>query len=125
MTSLPRSSMGRRQRNKQRRITALLAAVVLLSAGMSLCLGPVPVPLPDVLAVLLGKQTGTVAARIVLYSRLPRTLGCLLTGAALAVAGAVIQSVMATLWPLWRPLRGRWRGCWWCCSSASAPVPPG
>lgn len=95
MTSLPRSSMGRKQRNKQRRITALLVGVVLLSAAMSLCLGPVSVPLADVVSVMLGKQTGTVAARIVLYSRLPRTLGCLLTGAALAVAGAVIQSVLA------------------------------
>lgn len=95
MTSLPRSSMGRKQRNKQRRITALLVGVVLLSAAMSLCLGSVSVPLADVVSVLLGKQTGTVAARIVLYSRMPRTLGCLLTGAALAVAGAVIQSVLA------------------------------
>jgi len=33
-------------------------------------------------------------AQILLYSRLPRTCGCLLAGAALAVSGAVIQAVL-------------------------------
>lgn len=94
MPTLPTSSMGTGQRDKQRRITAALCGVVLLSAVLSLCLGPVPVPLPQVVSALLGQETGTVAARIVLYSRLPRTLGCLLAGSALAVAGAVIQNVL-------------------------------
>ena len=41
-----------------------------------------------------GQDAESVTARIVLYSRLPRTLGCLCCGASLAVSGAVIQSVL-------------------------------
>ncbi|MBQ2927700.1 MAG: iron ABC transporter permease [Oscillospiraceae bacterium] len=38
--------------------------------------------------------TGGMGSFIFLYVRLPRTLGCLLAGAALSVSGAVIQSVL-------------------------------
>jgi len=46
-----------------------------------------------VLDVLAG-QTESPMAQILLYARLPRTCGCLLAGAALAVSGAVIQAVL-------------------------------
>ena len=59
----------------------LTAAAVLLAAVLSLCLG----------AASLG---GSMGSFIFLYVRLPRTLGCLLAGAALAVSGAVIQGVL-------------------------------
>jgi iron complex transport system permease protein len=70
-----------------------LAALTLLSAALSLCLGPVPLSPAQVLMALVGQ--GGDAAPIVLYIRLPRTFGCLLAGAALAVSGAMIQSVLA------------------------------
>lgn len=71
----------------------LLGALAALSALLSLCLGAVPVAPGEVLAVLLGRGSGT-AASIVLYVRLPRTCGCLLAGAALAASGTVIQGVL-------------------------------
>ncbi len=70
-----------------------LAALAGLSALMSLCLGAVPVAPGAVLAALLGGGSGP-AAQIVLYARLPRTCGCLLAGASLAVSGTVIQGVL-------------------------------
>lgn len=72
---------------------AALFALVLLSALLSMCLGAVPVAPGDILPALLGEGGGT-AAQIVRYARLPRTCGCLLAGAALAVSGALIQSVL-------------------------------
>ncbi len=95
MRCLPRFSMESRQRNKKTiRISATLIAAVLVTAAMSVCLGPVMISLPEIGPVLLGRDTDSVAARIILFSRLPRTCGCLLAGAALAVSGAVIQSVL-------------------------------
>ena len=72
-------------------VTVLLAV---LAAVLSICVGAVTVPPGDLLAALTGKSTGTGTA-IVLYVRLPRTVGCLVSGAALAVAGVVIQTVLA------------------------------
>lgn len=70
-----------------------LGALAVLSALLSLCLGAVNVPPGAVLSALLGRESGPAAA-IVLYARLPRTCGCLLAGAALAVSGTVIQGVL-------------------------------
>lgn len=49
------------------------------------------------LAALLSLGLGAAAATPVIFRfvRLPRTLGCLLSGAALAVSGAVIQAVLS------------------------------
>lgn len=76
-------------------VYGLLGALTLLATLLSLALGPVRIPLGEVCAVLLGGRRGTVSAQILLLARLPRTLGCLLAGAALAVSGAVIQTVLA------------------------------
>lgn len=84
-TSSTRRSNGRR--------LAALCALVLLSALLSMCLGAVAVAPGDILPALLGRSGGA-AAQIVRYARLPRTCGCLLAGAALAVSGALIQSVL-------------------------------
>lgn len=72
---------------------AVLCALVLLSALLSMCLGAVAVAPGDILPALLG-EGGDTAVQIVRYARLPRTCGCLLAGAALAVSGALIQSVL-------------------------------
>ena len=72
---------------------AALCALVLLSALLSMCLGAVAVAPKDILPALLG-ESGGAAAQIIRYARLPRTCGCLLAGAALAVSGVLIQSVL-------------------------------
>ncbi|MGN0773907.1 MAG: FecCD family ABC transporter permease [Candidatus Ventricola sp.] len=73
---------------------ALLLCALLAAALLSLCVGAVPVAPGDILAALLRGERETVGARIVLYTRLPRTVAALLSGCALAVAGAVIQTVL-------------------------------
>ena len=78
----------------RRRLFAAMGALTVLAAVLSICLGAVPVPPGDLLAVLTGRLRGTAEAQIVLYARLPRTCGCLLAGAARAVSGAVIQGVL-------------------------------
>lgn len=86
------SSMEKKPHNV--RLLALLAVLVLLSALASLCFGAVSIAPGDVVRALLGGGGGTAAGRIILFSRLPRTCGSLLAGAALAVSGAVIQGVL-------------------------------
>lgn len=81
------------RRAGRRAVWGILCALVLLTAALSLCLGAVPVSLGDTLRALLGRAQGA-QAHIVLYSRLPRTCGCLLAGMALASSGAVIQGVL-------------------------------
>ena len=81
--------------HKPGQLFAALGAITLLAALLSLALGPVFVAPWDVVAALFGGDDGSVNARIVLYARLPRVCGCILAGAALAVSGALTQSVLA------------------------------
>ena len=74
-------------------ILPALALAAGLAALLSLCLGAASLSPGEVLGALLGRGRGPAAA-IVLYARLPRTCGCLLAGAALAVSGTVIQGVL-------------------------------
>jgi len=76
---------------------SILAGAILIcviAALASLCLGAVPLSISDLLRAI---QTGPddMAGWIFWYSRLPRTVACLLAGAALSTSGAVIQSVLA------------------------------
>ena len=74
----------------------VLCLLTLGGAGLSIWAGSVALSPAQVLAALSGMDTASTAARIVLYTRLPRTLAALLAGAALAVAGTVIQTVLNT-----------------------------
>lgn len=69
------------------------ALVCILAAIASLCLGAAALTPGELLEAILG-GTETVAGRIFWFSRLPRTAGCLLAGAALSTAGCVIQNVL-------------------------------
>ncbi len=73
---------------------ALMLFCVLAAAALSLWTGSVALSPGQVLAVLTGRDAFSTAARIIFYSRMPRTFAALLAGAALAVAGAVIQTVL-------------------------------
>lgn len=72
-----------------------LALLTLVLAVLSLCVGAVEVTPAEVVRALLTNDPADVSARVVLYSRLPRTCGSLLAGAALAVSGVIIQTVLA------------------------------
>ena len=82
-----------RSRRERRRFFAALALALVLCAAASLCLGAVYLSPAELLRPLLGGDDSA-AYRILFYSRVPRTCGSLLAGAALAVSGAVIQSVL-------------------------------
>lgn len=72
-------------------ITLFLTITIILG---SICLGAAKLSIQDLLvAVIQGADAGVVG-RIFWYVRLPRTLACVFAGAALAVSGAIIQSVL-------------------------------
>lgn len=71
-----------------------LVSITILAAIFSIWMGSVKLTPKEVFMVLTGQDTDSTAARIVLYSRLPRTCASLLAGSALAAAGAVIQTVL-------------------------------
>lgn len=71
-----------------------LFILTLAAAIISLWIGSVKLSPVQVLDVLTGREINSIAARIILYSRLPRTCAAMLAGAALAVSGAVIQTVL-------------------------------
>lgn len=72
----------------------LALGVCILAVAASLCLGAAAVS-PAALFRAALEGTGTTAGRIFWFVRLPRTVACLLAGAALSVAGCVIQNVLA------------------------------
>ena len=71
-----------------------LCVLTLAAAILSLWVGPVKLAPGQVFAALTGRDTASTAARIVRYSRLPRVCAAMLAGGALAVSGAVIQTVL-------------------------------
>ena len=72
----------------------LLAAFLLLLLALSLCFGSVKIDLWKGIGELFAGDTDSADARILLHLRLPRALGALFAGAALAVAGVLIQGVL-------------------------------
>ncbi len=84
--------------NRHTRCYLLLAGSFLLcclAAGLSLCLGNLCFSPLAVIRILCGHAESTVSRSILLYARIPRTLGALLSGAALSVSGATLQQVLA------------------------------
>lgn len=71
-----------------------LCLLTLIAAACSLWIGSVKLSPLQVFDVLTGREADSIAARIILYSRLPRTCAAMLAGAALAVSGAIIQTVL-------------------------------
>ena len=90
-----RISSTRKARSKPAAVLLILFVLALTSALLSLGLGTVFISPADVLKALFTGERDLVTGQIFLYVRLPRTCGALLAGTALAVSGAVIQSVLA------------------------------
>lgn len=77
-----------------RKILLILAVLLVVTALLSLSLGAEPIHLGQAVQDFAQHQD-TAAVRILQYVRLPRTCAGLLAGAALAVAGVIIQRVLA------------------------------
>lgn len=81
------------QRNKYLFLVALAVLTVAITI-LSLGIGSVQITPAEVMEALCGADKNSTSARIILYSRLPRTCAAMLAGAALAVSGVVIQAVL-------------------------------
>lgn len=81
-------------RNSKLWFWAVLAALTVAVSLLSIWFGSVKISPREVFEALFGGDPTSVTARIVRYSRLPRTFASILAGASLAVAGAVIQMVL-------------------------------
>ncbi len=94
-TSPPRALPSLRRRGSRTHVLALGLLVALglltLTCALGLAVGSKAVPLGEVWAALVDRDDSYNAA--VVASRIPRTQLAVLVGAALAVAGAVIQSL--------------------------------
>lgn len=83
-----------RQRKPKWLVPAVLVLLVPVVTLLGLCCGALPLSPGELLIALLHGDTGSTAGQILLLARLPRVVGALLAGAALAVSGTVIQGVL-------------------------------
>lgn len=74
-------------------VYAVAVIMLLVSAGLGVLVGATKISLPDFLKAVVSLDSPE--GKILRYVRLPRVLGSLLCGGALAVSGAVIQGVLA------------------------------
>jgi iron complex transport system permease protein len=75
-------------------VVLALAAAVVAAAAASLALGAVDIPLHTVVDALTGNADPGPLRKIVLDLRLPRTVEAIAVGAALGVAGALLQGAL-------------------------------
>lgn len=71
----------------------LLGIATLALFGVSLFFGSIHIPAHEVVAALCGGESGSIYSNIVLEMRLPQAVTALLSGAALAAAGLIMQTV--------------------------------
>ena len=83
-----------KDKRQNRLVLAALAVLTLGAMALSLCVGSQGVALPLLLAALRAGDPADPVRRIVLYVRLPRMAAGLCCGAAMAVAGALLQAVL-------------------------------
>ncbi len=82
--------------SKRRNVTfGIVIAICVLAGILSLCLGAANLSVEELWQAICDGSSDSVAGNIFWYVRLPRTIGALLSGAALAVSGAIIQNVLA------------------------------
>ncbi|HVW47811.1 MAG TPA: iron ABC transporter permease [Solirubrobacterales bacterium] len=76
-------------------VLAILVAALIAATIAELAFGSVKVPPGEVIEILLGKGHAGPNHQIVEALRLPRTIEALVVGAALGVAGAILQGALA------------------------------
>ncbi len=84
----------RRQNRRRAGIVAVLAVLAVLALVVDLITGPAGLPLSETLRALTGGEVAKSARVIVWDVRLPVAMMALLVGAALALAGAEMQTVL-------------------------------
>lgn len=95
MNILRNSSTHRCSPDRRRMLVGILLPLLTLIAFFAaLAVGASEVSLGEAIRAFLAKDQANAAFKIVFYIRLPRALGALLAGAALAVAGVIIQAVL-------------------------------
>ena len=80
--------------HRKARLFAALVPSLILLFFVSLALGSTSVDLGAALSALFAGDFDSPDLRIILYVRLPRVLGALVAGSALAVSGVIIQAVL-------------------------------
>ncbi len=88
-----KSCFGRVEAGKVRLIFVSAVVIFALAAYLSLSLGSVALSPGELVDAALGRSG--VISSIFYYVRLPRTIGGMLSGAALAVSGAVLQNILS------------------------------
>ena len=84
------------QTNRERKLYIVAGILCIAAALCSICIGSANLTLSQLWEALKsGVDGGSVSGSIFWYIRLPRTVACLLAGSGLAVAGTVIQGVLA------------------------------
>ena len=86
--------MNKERAGRREAILLVSGVLLLVLAAASICMGAVPVTLRELAEVLTTGETTTSAGRIIWFVRMPRTLAAILAGSALAVSGAVLQTVL-------------------------------
>ena len=89
---LPICCMNNRQKGRLALFCTIFLTVVAILLGI--CLGSTQVSPSSFLQALFSGDVTSSAYRIVIHSRVPRVLGALLAGSALAVSGAILQAVL-------------------------------
>lgn len=82
-------------KNSKSHLFLAVTVIFILSILASICLGAVPITLPELWNAMREGASSGLEGNILWYVRLPRTAASLLAGAGLSVSGAVIQSVLA------------------------------
>jgi iron complex transport system permease protein len=84
-----------RQNRRRGMLVGVMAVLALMGIVLDLSTGPAGLPLGDVLASLFGTGDGNTATEVIVWQvRLPVAAMALLIGAALALAGAEMQTVL-------------------------------
>ena len=78
--------------NKSVGIVIAICALVCFSM-LSLSLGRVYISVQDIIKMIFGKPVSTTTQHVIMQLRVPRLIGAIFVGAALAVSGAVYQSI--------------------------------
>lgn len=82
------------QKNKIAHTYCIAIALLILSLVLGVLLGSTKLNFADILSAIANGNMEKPEARILIYVRLPRVLASIICGMALAVSGAVIQSVL-------------------------------
>lgn len=75
-------------------VIALLIILLLIGIFLSISIGSSKISLADIVSAIRLKDQGSNNYRIICFVRIPRTIAAVLVGCALAVSGAILQSVL-------------------------------